>query len=582
MAENTLNTRASGEVIQPQHFNDIKSSICTDFVGRNSAGVPTAGQSLGTIGTPWGTLRASNAIIAGDALDVSQVTAPQNRIISGKTRTSSNQPAFITPNGTGLSLIIAGGTTNLELDVNGTNVTVSTNITVSGLTAAPGTNNTALINDTDAAGQADTRLWGEPEHRKTITMDTVGSNISALVGKYAAFKLNSEYFIAYVNSATELTQCRRGYFYDSTLVPMNRGTFSNNDTLTLQKLGWLFVENNGTTTDVTYNNPVWGFSAPGSPVTGDYWYDLQNNVWKRYDGAAFQIINRVLIGMFINSNTACVGARCIDFFAKYEDTNTMALSKFSTEIVKGSKLNQKVRVAGHTFDFGNSLATWNITTDLASADDMYSATEQASTMYYLYVTDKGEEVISDISPYFRSDLFGEYHPHNPWRCVGLAYNDASSDIQGVSAVAFPGNDKIFIHTPSAMGSSSTYISRFSGVESNKSASLVYTDDASLGATFACYWPGSYNGFYISAYSGGATPTAVALSLNASTAEQAAGVGSLSVSKRAGLALAVSSGSSIHSGLNQQLLIGDYLKPHQDTTSISTGGDQVTLVLQRIS
>jgi hypothetical protein len=184
MAENTLNTRASGEVIQPQHFNDIKSSICTDFVGRNSAGVSTAGQSLGTIGTPWGTLRASNAIINGDALDVSQVTAPQNRIISGKTRTSSNQPAFITPNGAALSLVISATATNLEVDVNGANVTVAADITISGLTAAPGANNTALINDTDAAGQADTRLWGEPEHRKTITMDTVGSNISALVREW--------------------------------------------------------------------------------------------------------------------------------------------------------------------------------------------------------------------------------------------------------------------------------------------------------------------------------------------------------------------------------------------------------------
>lgn len=492
MSESTLNTRASGEVIQPQHFNDIKSALCTEFVGRNSAGVPTAGMSLGTIGTPWGTLRASNAIINGDALDVSQVTAPQNRIISGKTRASSTQPAFITPNGAALSLVISATATNLEVDVNGANVTVAADITVSGLTAAPGSGNTALINDTAAAGQADTRLWGEPEHRKTITMDTVGANISALVGKYAAFKLNSEYFLAYVNSATELTQCRRGYFYDSTLVPMNRGVFSNNDTLTLQKLGWLFIENTGTTTDVTYNNPVWGFTSPGSPVTGDYWYDLQNNVWKRYDGAAFQIINRVLIGTFINSNTACVGARCIDFFAKYEDTNTLALSKFSTEIVKGSKLNQKVRVAGHTFDFGNSLATWNITTDLAGADDMYAATEQASTMYYLYITDKAETVISDISPYFRSDLFGEYHPHNPWRCVGLAYNDVSSDLMAGSSIAPELDGEVYFNEFSAYGTTGGNLAPRWVTNLSTSASFIYEDSVADGALWTCAYPGLYS------------------------------------------------------------------------------------------
>jgi hypothetical protein len=476
-------------------FNSLRQAISTEFVGRNSAGVPTAGQSLGSLATEWGTLRCQNAIINGDALDVSQVTAPQNRVIAGKTRTSSNQPAFITPNGAALSLVIDATPTALEVDVNGANVTVSADITISGLTGAPGTNTTALINDTDAAGQADTRLWGEPEHRKSIIMDTVGSNISALVGKYAAFKLNSEYFLAYVKSASELTQCRRGYYYDSSLNPVNRGVFSNNDTLTLQKLGWIFLENNGTTTDVTYNNPVWSFTSPGSPVTGDYWYDLANNVWKRYDGAAFQIINRVLIGTFINSNTACVGARCIDFFAKYEDTNTMALSKFSTEIVKGSKLNQKVRVAGHTFDFGNSLVSWNITTDLAGADDMYSATEQASTMYYLYVTDVGDTVISDISPYFRSDLFGEYHPHNPWRCVGLAYNDASSDISVVSSVGFPELDHLRVSGGNGGGSTATQSRRFIAATINKSASVLYIDSATDGSAFRIYWPGSYGFSY---------------------------------------------------------------------------------------
>lgn len=561
MAENTLTTRAAGETITANFFNEPKSAICTEFVGRNSAGVPTAGQSLGTIGTPWGTVRATNVIVNGDALDVSQVTAPQNRIISGKTRTSSNQPAFITPNGAALSLVISATATNLEVDVNGANVTVAADITVSGLTAAPGTNNTALINDTDAAGQADTRLWGEPEHRKTITMDTVGANISALVGKYAAFKLNSEYFLAYVNSATELTQCRRGYFYDSTLVPMNRGTFSNNDTLTLQKLGWLFVENNGTTTDVTYNNPVWGFSAPGSPVTGDYWYDLQNSTWKRYDGAAFQIINRVLIGTFINNTTACVGARCIDFFAKYEDTNTLALSKFSTEIVKGSKLNQKVRVAGHTFDFGNSLATWNITTDLAGSEDMYSATEQASTIYYLYVTDKGDTVISDISPYFRNDLFGEYHPHNPWRCVGIAYNDGSSDIiiaGGNSDSQSQGTQyKVGLTTYSS--DAGVYVLRWQDIY-HSGASAIPIQSTTSGDLLQVVSPGTY------VVQGGAAFTAAGvffLSLNAASLSTPTDAEIHAVARTTGVDFGMTIGAVF-----VDLKIGDKIRLHTDASTIS--------------
>lgn len=575
MASNTIDTRVAGSTISAAMFNDLKSALGTEFVGRNSAGVPTAGQDLGSGAVPWGTLRCQNAIINGDALDVSQVTAPPNRVVSGKTRTSSNQPAFITPNGAALSLIIDATPTALTLDVNGTDVTVSSDITISGLTAAPGSQNTALVNDTDAADQHDTRLWGEPEHRKSITIDTVGTNISALVGKYAAFQMDNgsdtEYFLAYVNSATELTQVKRGYFYDSSLNPKHRIVFSNNDTITLLKMGWVFVENNGTTSDVTYNNPVWSFTSPGAPVTDDYWYDLANNVWKRYDGAAFQIINRVLVGIFANSTTACVGARCIDFFAKYEDLNTLALSKFSTEIVKGSKPFQKVRVAGRTFDFQNSLASWNITTDLAAAADMYSATEQASRVYYLYVTDVGDTVISDISPYFRGDLFGEYHPHNPWRCVGLAYNDASSDIQAANGVMPDLGGTLKLDTANGYGSTGTINRRWTN-SSNGMTDIVYVDDATNGSSFVCAWPGAYAMHYYDNFN---LASGLYLSKNGSTT-----VITSAALLSAGFTSAANRIDSISA--TADLKIGDVILTHATTNPSGASPDEAGASFKRVT
>lgn len=476
-----------------------------DFVGRNATGVPTSGQNLGTVAFPWGTVRADALVLDGSSVDPSQITAPPNRVKSGKKRSTSNQPAFITPNGAALSLVIDATPTPLSLDINGTDVSVAADITISGLTAAPSSQNTALVNDTDAADQHDTRLWGEPEHRKKITIDTVGTNITALVGKYAAFMIDNgsttEYFLAYVESATVLSQIRRGYFYDSSLNPKNRIFFSNNDTITLLKLGWIFVENDGTTSDVTYTNPVWSFTSPGGPATGDYWYDMANNVWKRYDGAAFQIINRTLVGIFANSTTACIGARCEDFFAQYSEQNTMALAKFSTEIVKGTKLHQKISVAGNEFDFGNSLPTWNITTDLAASSEMYDATEQASRLYYLYISDTGDTIISDISPYFRSDLFGEYHPHNPWRCVGLAYNNGSSDIQAANGINVKDPGTIHVDTANGYGSTGTITRRFSNF-SLDSTDLIYVDDATNGSSFTCAWPGGYSLSYYDNFSAG--------------------------------------------------------------------------------
>lgn len=498
MSSNTLTDRSSGQTITAEFFNSIHSALDGDFVGRGNSGVPEAGKNLGTVAIPWGTVRADQMILSGQAVDASQITVPQNRVKAGKVRTTSNQPQFITPNGAALSFVIDATPTHLNIDVNGVDVDIAADITVTGITAAPSSQNTALVNDTEAADQHDTRLWGEPEHRKKITIDTVGTNITALIGKYAAFMISNggetEYFMAYVESGTVLSQIRRGYFYDSTLAPKNRIVFSNNDTITLLKMGWVFVENDGTTADVSYANPVWSFTSPGGPATGDYWYDMNNQIWKRYDGAAFQIINRTLVGVVASTSSACVAARCEDFYKKYSEENTLHLSKFTSEIVKGTKLHGKASVAGTVFDFGNSLASWNITTDLASASDMYDSTEQASRLYYLYLTDEADTVISDISPYFRSDLFGEYHPHNPWRCVGIAYNDGSSDIQAANGILPAQTATVSVNTANGYGSTGVITRRWTNAILG-GTDLVYKDDATNGSSFTCAWPGGYAASY---------------------------------------------------------------------------------------
>lgn len=567
MATNTLTTRNSGETITTDSVNDFKSALSGDFVGRNASGVPTAAQALGTIAFPWGTVRAGSLVLNGSVVDTSQITAPPNRVISGAKRSTSNQPAYIIPNGASLSLVVDGTPTELVVDINGTEVTVNTDITKSSLTAAPASNNTALVNDTEAADQHDTRLWGEPEHRKTITMDTVGSNISALVGKWAAFKINNgaddEYFLAFVKSATELAYCRRGYFYDASKVPMNRIVFSNNDTITLMKLGFVFVENDGTTVDVTYVAPTYSTEAPSGPATGDYWYDLANQVWKRYDGAQFNIINRTLIGVFCNDTTACVGARSIDFYAKADDLNMLSIEKNSTEIARADKPNCVVSVAGRVIDYGNTLASWNITTDLAGSEDMYDSAEQNSRMYYLYVKDTGETIISDISPYFLGAGAGEYHPHNPWRCVGLAYNNDSGDLQGAGSVGVL-NDEIILKDGNGFGSTSTFIRRFSNAFNMRGASIYWTDSATQGSRFVCAWPGRYAVNYIDSW--GAT-SSTGVSLN--TVNPATGILSITNALEVlQIGISVSNYTSIST--QAQLKIGDTIAAHAGSVSVSDG------------
>ena len=449
MGTGTLTSRSTGETITSGFFNDFNSALQETVVGRNSSGAATSGQALGSASIPWGSAYFNSLIIGGSALDTSQITSPANRIVSGATRTSSNQPNYLTPNGSALSLTIDGATTNLVFDVNGTAVTCSTDITISSLTAAPSSNNTALVNMSDAADQELTRYWGEQANKfitpqasgsagpvyESITVDNMGSEITGLVGNICAFKINDgsndEYFLGYVKSTTEITQCFRGHFLNSSGVPVNRIKFANNDTITLMKLAWVFLTDDGTTADVTYTNPVWSFDQPGSPVTGDYWYDLSVSQWKRYSGSAFVSINRTLIGIAFSDATNCLGTRSMDFFSKYESTNTIGVERSSTTNCRASNLHGNIYVYSGKLDFKLYTPEWNITTDLAStvSKDAYLA-ETASTYYYLYLKDTGDRVMSDIGPVKRDDLLGEYHPHNPWRCIGIVFNNSSSDLEG--------------------------------------------------------------------------------------------------------------------------------------------------------
>jgi hypothetical protein len=432
MGTNTLTDRASGQTILDTFFNDIHTSLNGDFVGRSSGGVATSGQNLGTNALPWGSAYITNLILNGDAVDTSLLTAPKNRIVSGKTRSASNQPQFIDPNGAAASFILEGATTNLVVDINGATVQAITDITKSSLTVGPSTTATCTIAESSAADQDSTRTWGEKyAELETIGVGSMGAEMQAFIGQYQAIKIegvSTEYALAYIESTVLLSDIHRGFFYDSSGNPVNRTAFSNSDTITVLSTGWVFLENDGATVDVSYKTPIRSYTAPSSPATGDYWYDMANETWKRYDGSSFQIINRTLVGIVAIDSSNCVAARSFDFYQKFSKTNTAEMEVSTTEIVQMRNENAVVNVYGNELSFGFNHESWNITTDLASATDMYDSSEQASTTYYAYLADTGETIISDIEPYNRPDLLGFYHPHNPWRCIAVMYNDSGSDI----------------------------------------------------------------------------------------------------------------------------------------------------------
>jgi len=435
MGQNTLADVDTGNIIIKQFWNDYKTAMGEDFVGRNTAGAPTSNKRLGTPAIPWGNTFIGALFVAGQQVDFTALVGEKHSTISSRTRTTSNQPQFIDPAGVGngLSATLQASATDLSMVIGGSAVIITSDLAISPLNAAPGANNTALVDMIKAADQVDTRTWGEQfASEESIIIDAAGSEITSKVGQFAAFSLNNgvdtEIFYGFIQSATEIRDIRRGFFYDENAAPVNRILFSNNDTITLLLAGFVFVDVDGSTIDVSFRAPVFSATEPSSPLSGDYWFDFTVETWKRHDGVSFVVVTRHLVGVVITDDTDCLFARCFDFSKKFDVYNEVDVQRKDADTIQSNHAFQSLSVYGRTINFATHSTEFNFTDHLATSADLYTASEQADTIYYLYISDDAEELISDIEPYFRPDLRGYYHPHNPWRCVGTFLNDSSSDI----------------------------------------------------------------------------------------------------------------------------------------------------------
>lgn len=348
-------------------------------------------------------------------------SSPRNIVKSGA-KSATNQPQILIPDGTARTIVAKCVVTPMVVDINGTQYTFSTDITLTGLTAAPSSNNTASVGTVTTypwVGVNFDKYTGEDFTRLPIT--GAGSSITALVNQIVAMKVThtavDEYFIGLLESSTFMSKCYRGFFYDHSLTNIERVEASSTDAMVLMRLTYVFVKSDGTL-DVTYTPLSYGSVSPSTPSSGDFWYDTSGlGEWKKYNGATFVSNNCALIGSCLQSTTATSVARTFPFFATYSDANSFDLdSSVDLKTIMSKNLGQKVSVAGNVFDFKWSMAQWSTTGNFASG-----VTFVANALYWLYVTDSGETIIDTRKPHDRSaDLLGWYHPYNPWRCLGAA------------------------------------------------------------------------------------------------------------------------------------------------------------------
>lgn len=355
---------------------------------------------------------------------VGQSGIQNTRVVSGKTTGTSQQSILLTPEGSGNNLTINATATDLVVVIDGTQYTFTTDIVITSTTTPPTTNNTAAVIN------AQTKYAGIGVNG--IMAEAVGSEIQSRTGRVIALRRgsggSSEYILCrtrYSGSLLYLHEVKRGWFFDSTNTPVPALAWSAADTLTLMNIVYVFVNTAGVAI-TTYSEPVYSATQPSAPASGDMWYDTDNQTWKLYNGSSYVSADAVYIGMgIIDENGNCVAARSTDFAHAYTDTNNIRPrdNNSGNGIVSAGG---SIGVFGKSFNYYTNQINWSLLTHLDTG-----VTETASTLYFFYIKETGEQVISDVAPQFFANRGGWYHSYQTWRCVAQGYNDNSSLLESI-------------------------------------------------------------------------------------------------------------------------------------------------------
>ena len=370
-----------------------------------------------------------------DVVDALGSGLPRFRIVSGRTTGNSSQLCALIPTGTSAQVILSASNTPFSYFIDGTQYSISANVTLSSLALAPSTSNTCSISNANWSGnQSYTKSAGQFGSTFVTTANEV--EITDLAGKLAAFKVGTEYFLAQIPSnaasaSTTMSNTWRGCFFDSSASHIPAVVINTSATMTLMQLTYIFA-NTSQALVTTNNKPTVAGTAPSSPFTGDYWFDLSTTIWKTFNSAEWVTANATLIGMSVQNETSCVAARTFDPYKATTGKNSLTFAVPSTSTVQAKEFHGAVDVFGTYLKFEHTRTTW----DMASHLDT-GVTEAASTLYYLYLKENGDPVISDSPPTKRPNILGLYHAGELWRCVGKADNDASSNL---TAPVYPLNE----------------------------------------------------------------------------------------------------------------------------------------------
>lgn len=354
-----------------------------------------------------------------------QITQESYRIISG------NSDVWGTPN------FLLSGTSNdfsavsgLSVYINGTTLSFSATQHASGLTLASA-GVSATISAGIYGGSAFTRTEGEFGDTEII-LDGYASAFTATsrIDTMQAFKTGTEFFLGKVSKKStaeqlSISKCKRG------IGASNRATLTDNDVVYLMEANYIFLNSDGSLSATTLP-PKYQASDPASGTAGEFYFNTNSKVWKRYSGS-WGTNNAILLGAVVCDQSGVVAIDHEDFDLAWDSAieadiypimeGTSAISAVSGLSAIGVNIH-KVSVAGETVYMPQPREL------VPSATILSSLTLASATFYYLYITPLGEFYFDTVAPRNNCKKRGFYHPKYYWRNISFIYTNPNKGPYG--------------------------------------------------------------------------------------------------------------------------------------------------------
>jgi len=347
-----------------------------------------------------------------------EITLEAYSISSGK-ETIDGSPDFMqfVPSTTNGTITAGGSNVNLQLKINAVDVTVTADIAVNGMNTAPAANNTCLVNDIAYSNQSFTKTEGEFGDT-FIVIDTIGTEITGLNGTVQPFLQGGEMFFALIDTTnTKLVSFERG------IAGTAREALSNNDTITLLKASYIFLDQDGSTVFISNEYPRYLETDPGTAPTNDIIFNTTEQVWKQFDGFVWTALDAIFLGTFILDNTESIAAISNQFDLGWAENANFEIKHIDNDTVQFEISDVFVGGVNHRF---REPSVRQVT---LSGNLEPSEVESANTLYYIYIDRNGQYFFSTKAPRNKDLRQGLYHPQRNWRCLSVVANDSSSDIQ---------------------------------------------------------------------------------------------------------------------------------------------------------